>query len=200
MFNNVPCLEVFDSICLNDSFLYSDPTKDYTVYEDGIMVNELKMYNESIGFGMRHSFISLTANRFLLLNPYTTKDFYYKCMIRISLKSIDRRCTPKINELTSILEYVWNNPSLDLKPNKERKIIFNPLYQGNKQSTVNKIIGGLKSNRTMNSIYSLLEYWDFDMNGKITQKKVAIELGIATVTIKRYWSEFKTYVKELNKR
>ncbi|MEM0519598.1 hypothetical protein [Aequorivita flava] len=67
-----------------------------------------------------------------------------------------------------------------------------------KMKIVNKELGGIKSIRTTEKIYECIEEWDFKSNGKITQDKIAHLINVHVSTIKRYWSNFKTFVKELN--
>jgi hypothetical protein len=63
---------------------------------------------------------------------------------------------------------------------------------------VNKELGAISSKKTLDKIYVCIEEWDFQSNGKITQPKIATLIGVHISTIKRYWSNFKVFVKELN--
>jgi len=44
----------------------------------------------------------------------------------------------------------------------------------------------------------VLENWDFEGDGKITQEKVAKYANRDVSTLKKHWSDFKAYVKDLN--
>lgn len=62
----------------------------------------------------------------------------------------------------------------------------------------NKNSGIKKSKKTNNEIYNVIEDWDFNQYGNITQKKVAELTGKSLRTIKTYWNDFKDYVETLN--
>jgi hypothetical protein len=59
-------------------------------------------------------------------------------------------------------------------------------------------MGNFRRDKTSQLIYENIESWDFELNGKITGEKVAKISEKSLTTIKRYWSEFKDYVKDLN--
>jgi len=85
--------------------------------------------------------------------------------------------------------------------NKERRIIFNPKFKitfKDKMKIVNKELGNIASKKTSQKIYECIEEWDFESEGKITQRKVANLTALSTSTVKRHWHQFKSFVKELN--
>ena len=45
----------------------------------------------------------------------------------------------------------------------------------------------------------IIESWDFELNGKISQRKVKDNSTMAKGTIEKYWPAFKEHIKELNK-
>ena len=65
-------------------------------------------------------------------------------------------------------------------------------------NVVNKENARLKVDKTKKCIYNIIEDWNYKAHKKITQSKVADVSGISIRTVKRYWSEFKAYVAELN--
>jgi hypothetical protein len=65
-------------------------------------------------------------------------------------------------------------------------------------NVVNKENARLKVDKTKKCIYNIIEDWNYKAHKKITQGKVADVSGISIRTVKRYWSEFKVYVTELN--
>jgi hypothetical protein len=91
--------------------------------------------------------------------------------------------------------------TLEIYFNQERRVLFNPLMKlpfKEKMSIVNKELGAMKSEKTKETIYVLIEDWGFEVEGKITQKKAARITGFSVSTIKRHWHHFKPYVWELN--
>lgn len=67
-----------------------------------------------------------------------------------------------------------------------------------KTKVVNTELGKRKSDFTKEVIYLVLENWDFEADGKITQGKVADYTNGDVSTVKRLWSDFKAYAKDLN--
>jgi hypothetical protein len=107
-------------------------------------------------------------------------------------------------EINSVITSVINKReegSLKMYYNKERLILFNPnkkLTKSEKSKIKGMIVGAKRAKLTEVAIYEIIENWDFELFGKITQKSV-IELNIfSRSTVQRYWSNFKKYVEELN--
>jgi hypothetical protein len=63
---------------------------------------------------------------------------------------------------------------------------------------VNVELGKMKSSKTQNKIYQIIENWDFENDGDIMQKKVALKADSSLTTIKRYWHFFKEFVVEVS--
>ena len=59
-------------------------------------------------------------------------------------------------------------------------------------------IGNFRKVKTSLLINQTIEDWDFEANGKITREKVAEKSGKSLGTIKRYWVNFKDFVRVLN--
>lgn len=196
LFDNPPGIEVKEKMKFTDADDYCPDHKGYVVFEDGVGVHKLKVPRKKIIKGNRHSFLSISANRLLMLNP----DLGFKLLVNY-MQSINNYCLIEpVSNIKEICQYVYHK-RYDLKPNHKRKIIFNPNYKLNKkqkQSIINKEIGKMKSNKTKQEIYDIIERWDFDTNGKITQKKVQQLSSKGIRTIRKYWDEFKDYVKFLN--
>ena len=84
--------------------------------------------------------------------------------------------------------------SLTLHHNDERRVLFNPkvsLTAKEKKMIVNRELGKRKSDFTREVIYLVLENWDFEADGKITQRKVAKYANRGESTVKTYWPDFK---------
>nr|WP_314834550.1 hypothetical protein [uncultured Flavobacterium sp.] len=124
------------------------------------------------------------------------------------LKSYDmnywmRPMLPK-HEVSSIITNVLKKRkegSLEMYFNKEKRILFNPKFKFSreeKRQITGREMGNIRSDKTSQLIYDTIESWDFEANGKITGEKVAELSKKSLTTIKRYWSKFKDYVKDLN--
>lgn len=152
--------------------------------------------------GSRNNVLFIYLSQIVALNLQISKAY-----IKVLATSVnDNAMSPKLpdNELNSLINSVFKlKESNDLKMlyNKERRIIFNPdnkISFKEKMKIVNKVLSDMAKERTTEKIYECIEEWDFDSNGKITQKKIASLLQLSISTVKRYWYNFKPYVEELN--
>ena len=83
----------------------------------------------------------------------------------------------------------------------DRKIIFScdsGLSKEEKLAVCSRENGRHRSEVKKNAISLAVQEWDFNEAGKITQTKIAKECTINILTVKKYWSEYKDLVKELN--
>jgi hypothetical protein len=55
------------------------------------------------------------------------------------------------------------------------------------------------SDISTSKLYSIIEAWDFEKMGLISQPKIYNNHGISKKTVEKYWKHFKEYVAELNK-
>lgn len=90
-------------------------------------------------------------------------------------------------------EAVSNMHKLVLIPNQTMRFVNNKFYTG-KPTSVNAITGKERSDKTFQSIYEYL--CDYDLNYKITHKRIANDLSISERTVRRYLKEI-TYLKDL---
>lgn len=184
----------------NISDYFIDVNDDYLIFEDKIKICEPYLAT-AITEGKRNSTMFYHLSQHKLLNPHLD----YKSLRGLS-RSINKRMMPKLsdNEVDSIVNSVlrgYENDSLYMILNKERKFLFNPnikLTFKEKMHIVNKENARLKVDATKQKIYDVIENWNFKTNKKITQNKVSELSNISIRTIKRYWSDFKEYVIELN--
>lgn len=85
--------------------------------------------------------------------------------------------------------------------NSKRKILFNPFLNLTieyKRAIIGSVIGNIRRNKTKDSIYKVIENWDFKTDGKLTQASLAKKANLGIATIKRYWKEFKDYLDYLS--
>jgi hypothetical protein len=160
-------------------------------------------------------FIPLNVNKgnrnntfFIYLSQIVALNFHIsEAYIKVLANSINiNAMKPRLpeNELNNLIKSIFklkHSNELLMLFNKKRRIIFNPKFKisfKDRMVVVNRELGSMAKEKTNNKIYECIEEWDFKTNGKITQSKVAISLEISNSTVKRYWNNFKSYVKELN--
>ncbi|MCG7500599.1 hypothetical protein MHM83_01820 [Tenacibaculum sp. Mcav3-52] len=184
----------------NISDYFNDIDDDYLVFEDKINICEPYL-PIIVHEGKRNNTMFYHLSQHKMLNPHLE----FNSLKGLSY-SINNRMVPKLsdNEVDLIINSVlrgYENDSLYMILNKERKFLFNPesnLTFNDKMNIVNKKNAQLKVDKTKQKIYDVIESWDFKTNGKITQKKVAELSELSIRTVKRYWSDFKEYAIELN--
>lgn len=185
---------------INDYFIHEYADIDYRIFKDKILICN-PYIPLRIDEGKRNSRLFFLLSQYSLLNPKVD----YRWLKAIS-DTINRKMYPNLsnNEINSVIDSVLKQRKkglLVLYLNQEKRVLFNPralLSHKQKMDIVNKELGKLKSDVTREIIYLVLEDWNFEVDGKITQKKVAHFSNRGESTIKKYWGEFKKYVKDLN--
>lgn len=151
--------------------------------------------------GNRNKTLFFLLSQYALLNPSTGRSF-----LKAIADTITKRMYPNLSEkeINLVVDSVLKKReagSLKLHRNDERRVVFNPkisLTTKEKIKIVNGELGKRKSDFTKEVIYMVLENWDFEANGKITQRKVANYANRDESTVKRHWPDFKAYIKDLN--
>lgn len=194
-------------IATNCTFLRYNNLNDYwkrgqvVTSEEGFEVVELFL-PETIELGKRKHTLLAFTNNLVWLNPDAQPETIYK---QLTIKN-ERRCVVPLEskELWDIVNSVFKykeNGTLEPQRLRTRKIIFGPesgYEKEEKRQFVNETIGEWKRNKTKRKIYEAIEGWNFEVDGKITAKKVSSICGSSIRTVKTYWSEFKDYVRTLN--
>ncbi|MEE1897446.1 BT4734/BF3469 family protein [Flavobacterium rakeshii] len=173
---------------------------NYRLFNEKVMICSPFIPNR-IEEGNRNKNLFYLLSQYALLNPHVGKSW-----LRAIAGTINKKMYPNLSssEINCVIDSVLTkreDNSLELYLNEERRVLYNPKYLFTKQQKmeiVNRELGKLKSDHTKEIIYLVLEDWDFNTNGKITQKKVARLANRGESTVKSYWSEFKGYIKELN--
>jgi len=184
----------------NISDYFINRNEEYLVFKDKIKICE-PFIQSIIERGKRNNIMFFHLSQYKMLNPNINR----KTLKTLS-ETINKRMVPKLsnNEVDSIIKSVfkkYEEGTLELILNKERKFLFNPIYKltrEEKMKIVNSLNGELKKEATKETIYNTIETWDFESYGKIIQEKVADVSGFSVTTIKRYWSNFKEFIRELN--
>lgn len=177
----------------------------YQVYPDGIPVSKTKLVR-NIPPENRHKALYATGLNTLALNPHFNEDVIFNCLNSINKnpKQINIPLPP--SELIKITANIFKKRKEEgeLVPdvNHTRKIIFDdaqyPMTKQEKKQIIGKEVGKMKSNQTKMRIYEAIEGWD--KPEKITIKGLSLLLGKGCTerTIKKYYSEFKVFVKGKN--
>lgn len=183
---------------IDDYFINSD--EDYLYFKEKIYICDPYLPNK-IPRGKRNSTMFFLLSQIKVLNPQLS----HKSLKGLS-QGINRKMYPKLddNEIDGIIKSIlkgYKNNTLKMFCNKERRFLFNPKIKftfKDKMTIVNKVNGDTKIEETKKDIYNIIESWDFIKYNKITQQKVAELSEVSTRTVKRYWLDFKEYVKDLN--
>lgn len=160
-----------------------------------------RSYNKVMGTH-RNKWMFASLNNLIYLNPEASDDE----ILDIALSANKNRILPKlskdeINKMIDSLRKVQLND--EITPNyMKRKIIFNSLM--NFSGKERKILS-LQANIEMKGelkrikLYEIIESWDFNTYGKITQRSIiGCNAGIGKKAVEKYYSEFREYIKNLN--
>lgn len=180
-------------------------TDEYAGYQYRVFDVKEKICSPFIPFsieeGSRNNTLFFLLSQYALLNPTVGKGW-----LKAIADTINNKMYPNLSEKETNLvidSVLKKREAGSLEPyfNEERRVLFNPkasLTTKEKMKIVNTELGRRKSDFTKEVIYLVLENWNFKADGKITQEKVAKFANRDVSTVKRHWSDFKAYVKDLN--
>ena len=182
-------------------FVGENSDKEFLYFENKIKICAPFMPWHGIEEGNRNNFLFRLLSQFALLNPELGKDY-----LIAKSNYHNKKMNPNLsrNEIYSIVSSVLEKRKKEtLEPyyNKERLILFNPnmeLTKQQKSQIVGFVMGEKKSKVTQQAIYEILENWDFEELGQITQKSVISISKFSRSRVQRHWSHFKDYVEYLN--
>ncbi len=199
-FTNIPVIkERIDNSY--EYFVGDNYDKDYLYFENKVTICAPYMPWNGVEKGNRNNFLFRILSQFALLNPHLGRDYLFNKSIYFNKKMNPNLTKTEINSVITSVINKREEGSLKMHHNKERLILFNPnkkLTKSEKSKITGAIVGAKRTKETKVAIYEIIENWDFELFGKITQKSV-IELNIfSRSTVQRHWSNFKKYVRELN--
>jgi hypothetical protein len=199
-FTNIPVIkERIDNSY--EYFVGDNYDKDYLYFENKVTICAPYMPWNGVEKGNRNNFLFRVLSQFALLNPHLGRDYLFNKSIYFNNKMTPNLTKIEINSVITSVINKREKGSLKMYYNKERLILFNPnkkLTKSEKSKITGMIIGAKRTKVTEVAIYEIIENWDFEQLGKITQKSL-IDLDIySRSTIQRHWSKFKKYVRELN--
>lgn len=184
---------------IGDYFQDEFADAEYRIFKEKIRICS-PFIPMTIEQGKRNNTMFFLMSQYSLLNDRAGKP-----ILKALADSVNRKMYPRLSdrEIDSIIESVLKKrkeETLELFCNEERRILFNPslpMTFKQKMKIANTELGRVKSELTEAVIYLVLESWNFEADGKITQKKVATKSGRSESTVKRHWASFKDYAATL---
>lgn len=188
---------------ISDYFTGENAEIPYLVYRDEKTKICQPFMPNIIKKGSRNSTVFSFLSNMALLNPKCGKRLLILFSYHLNGRMITKLPEYEINNIIENVLKKRANGELEMYFNKERRILFNPnveLSKKEKQQITGREVGQTRKDSKSLKIYEILENWDFEKYGKITQKKVATVSNIPLPTIKKpyYWGQFKEYANELN--
>jgi len=135
------------------------------------------------------------------LNPNAKYDRIYN-----SAKSVNSRISEnplpieKIKEFVDLVIKQLNNGSLTPKITK-RRILLNPanlLLKEEKTQLIGAAMAAMYADKGSNRLYEIIEDWNFEFNGKLSIRNVAVNSNMNIKTVAKYWNQVQDFVKDLN--
>jgi hypothetical protein len=174
--------------------------KDYLV--DWGNLDFIQAYKgKNIGVGKRNVVLFEYTRNFLYINQHLTKEellsiiknvndsWFVEPLVFTEVLSI-------VNSIFKIFEAGKLEPSI-----KKRSIIFNPQSEyttEEKGELTLQLLAERKTQKSKEKINDILESWDFEAHGLISQRNIAKNFDINIKTVEKYYSEFKQHILELN--
>ena len=177
----------------------------YQVFPEGIKVSKTKLIT---GIKMEHrqkALYSIGLNT-LALNPNLTEDEIFNSLCSINNNKKQINIPLPYSELKKITANIFKKlkEEGELKPdeNHTRYVVFDninyPMTIKEQRKIIGKVTGDRKSAKTIQAIYDKIESWEEPYIITIKMLSIMLGKGFKERTIKRYWSEFKDYVKQIN--
>lgn len=180
-------------IKFTDLYDIVDIDNGYAVNKDGVY--ETKIYIPGkIKNGNRETFFSSYCNNLICLNKGITQEQVYNILYNINkyhcIEPIPKR------DLFKIIKYKINNLEFltPIKFKKPRKIIFSKLSEyttKEKRQIVAKVVGGFRTQNKLTELKQIIDDWDYDKFGKISQSKIYKNFKISKNFVEKHYSKFK---------
>ena len=176
---------------------------DYAVNWDGYEVIKCFIPMKKVTTNRNKMLLSY-CNNLVWLNPHLEHEGILKVMLSVNASA----CEPPVEVeqiqrvICSVLKYKADGTLQPHITKKKRKIVF---AQDTKLSRLEKLeicreeLCKRWSDISTMKLYSIIEAWDFEKMGQISQPKIYNNHGISKKTVEKYWKHFKEYVAELNK-
>ena len=156
-----------------------------------------------INEGSRNTTMFAYLSNIATLNPNCSKELLYTLSCHVNDRMEKSLSANETNRIINNVLQMRDHDELTMYRHKERRFLFNPnstLSKHEKNQITGHEIGRIRKEAKSKLIYNYLENWDFETNGKITQKKLSEVSNIPLQTLKKpyYWTQFKDYVGDLN--
>lgn len=151
----------------------------------------------------RNDFLLSYCNNLVYLNPNINPEKAVQVLDNVNQFA----CAVPVDEnhirrvVNAIFKYQQGGRLEPIYFNKQRKIVFNKKSKLTKEEKLDICrieIAQKKTSDSKQKLYEILEQWDFNQQGKITQRKVYQNYSISKKTVEKYWSEFKDFVNQIN--
>ncbi len=182
-------------------FVGENSNKEYLYFENKIKICAPFMPWNGVYEGNRNNFLFRILSQFALLNPKLGIEYLLNKGYYLNNKMYPKLTYMEIRLIVNSVIVKLKGGTLKMHYNKERLILFNPnleLIKSEKCQIVGSVLGAKKSKETQQAIYEILENWDFEELGQITQKLVISISKFSRSTVQRHWFHFKEYVEYLN--
>lgn len=166
--------------------------KDYIIFEDEKELIAKLWIPPVIHSGTRNNIISSICSQCKYLNPLMDSENFKRFILNINRS----RCNPPLEdkEVLQIITKTEKSKITESIYDVERRVIFNPdtkLDKSQRRKITNQISGKIRSKSTLNELQEIINNWDFEEYGKITQVKLAKVSGRNIKTVEKYYKSLK---------
>lgn len=175
-----------------------DENRKYYVY---IHINEETNQVFYVGKGTKYRALS-DSNRNTNWLEYTKNNYWRVEFVKMNLthqEAMDLEC----NTIMKYgIENLLNDHNRLLQKPENKLFCFikdNSMTKNEKLAEVSKVVGERRTKEVIEKIINVLQNWNFDVEGKVTAKKISKLSNVGTRTIERYYSIFKNNIQEMNK-
>ena len=182
-------------------FIGENSDKEFLYFEEKEAICQPYMPWKGIEEGNRNNFLFRLLSQFALLNPTFSRNYLLYKSDYLNKKIYPNLTKSEINSIVNSVLKKREEGTIKLHFNKERLILFNPnikLTKHQKSQIIGFVMGEKRSEKTQQAIYEILENWDFEELGQISQKSAISISKFSRSTVQRNWFRFKDYVEYLN--
>jgi hypothetical protein len=127
--------------------------------------------------------MNLTNNEAMDLEYHTIMKYGIVNLLNIANRNLIRKYRQYGNKLFC---FITDDPKSKITKNQ-------------KLAQVSKIVGERRTKEVIDKIINCLENWNFEVEGKVTAKKISKLSNVGLSTIEKYYSIFKNNIQEINK-
>lgn len=172
-------------------------------FKEKINFSKVKIPFKVIENGSRNNILSSIAYQLRALNPFIECDYLSRIMHKINKDKCIEPLQP--SEINSMIRSIMNVELEDLKPiiNASRRFIYNEDYDLPLKEKRSLTMTAINADRVKNSkqkIEKAIEEWNFEKDGKITQKSLAVANNMNKKTIEKYYPLYRSEIQLLNKK